>query len=107
MKRAMRRVVINPVLNGFIVEVGCQTVVFKTIHDVASALMSYWEDPVGTEKSFISDAVNPVYSEPNERSALGQYGPSVALQSQRNERWTQDQIYCGKEPQEDAPTPTC
>ena len=54
----MRSIRVNPVLNGFIVEVGCQTLVFNRIEDVAENLVAYQKDPDGMEKKFAADAVN-------------------------------------------------
>jgi len=55
----MKRVTIRPVLNGFIAEVGCQTLVFKDIQTVAEELIRYWKDPKAVEKEYLKNAVNP------------------------------------------------
>jgi len=55
---AMREVTITPCLNGFIVKVGCQTLVFNRIEDVAENLIAYQKKPVETEKAFLSNPVN-------------------------------------------------
>ena len=54
----MRSIRVNPVLNGFVVEVGCQTLVFNRIEDVAENLVAYQKDPDGMEKKFAAAAVN-------------------------------------------------
>ena len=54
----MRSIRVNPVLNGFVVEVGCQTLVFNKIEDVAENLIAYQKAPDGMEKKFAADAVN-------------------------------------------------
>jgi hypothetical protein len=54
----MREVNVRPVLNGFVVQVGCQTLVFNRIEDVAENLVAYQKDPEGTEKKFAETAVN-------------------------------------------------
>ena len=54
----MRSIRVNPVLNGFVVEVGCQTLVFNKIEDVAENLVAYQKDPDGMEKKFAAAAVN-------------------------------------------------
>jgi hypothetical protein len=54
----VRDIKIHPVLNGFIVEVGCQTVVFDSLVKLNRAIHDYFTDPEGTEKKFIDEAVN-------------------------------------------------
>lgn len=54
----MREVTVRPVLNGFVVQVGCQTLVFNRIEDVTENLVAYQKDPEGTEKKFAENAVN-------------------------------------------------
>lgn len=54
----MRSIRVNPVLNGFVVEVGCRTLVFNKIEDVAENLVAYQKDPDGMEKKFAAAAVN-------------------------------------------------
>ena len=54
----MREVHVRPVLNGFIVQVGCQTLVFHRIEDVAANLIAYQNDPEGMENEFIDRAIN-------------------------------------------------
>lgn len=54
----MRSIRVSPVLNGFVVEVGCQTLVFNRIEDVAENLVAYQKDPDGMEKKFAAAAVN-------------------------------------------------
>jgi hypothetical protein len=54
----MREVIVRPVLNGFVVQVGCQTLVYNRIEDVAENLIAYQKDPEGTEKKFAESAVN-------------------------------------------------
>jgi len=43
---------INPCLNGFIVIVGCQSLVFSNLHQVAEALHRYADDPEATAYLF-------------------------------------------------------
>jgi len=56
----MKRVTIKPVLNGFIAEIGCQTLVFKDIQTVAEELIRYWENPKAVEEEYLKNAVNPL-----------------------------------------------
>ncbi len=60
----MREVTVSPVLNGFVVRVGCQTLVFNRIEDVAANLIAYQKDPEKTEHQFIKDAVNKTMEVP-------------------------------------------
>jgi len=61
----MREVNIRPVLNGFVVDVGCQTLVFNDIEEVARQLVAYQREPAAREKFFAENAVNKtLYQEP-------------------------------------------
>lgn len=57
----IRNIEIRAVLNGFIVQVGCQTVVFDNIAQLQAALYSYLTDPEGTEKKWTKLAINAKY----------------------------------------------
>jgi len=54
----MREVIIIPALNGFIVRVGCQTLVFGSIEAVADELVQYQKDPRGTEERFLQRPIS-------------------------------------------------
>lgn len=54
MKR-YRPISISPCLNGFIVNVGCQTLVFSNLHLVADALHRYADDPEVEEKLYLEN----------------------------------------------------
>jgi hypothetical protein len=69
----MRPITINPALNGYICQVGCQTVVFESAESLLSALRDYLKDPIGTEKRFRENAVNKM-PEP-QPEAPGFYAP--------------------------------
>jgi hypothetical protein len=56
----MREVKITPVLNGFIVQVGCQMLVYSNMEDLTGDLIEYQSDPEGTEALFRKNAVNPM-----------------------------------------------
>jgi hypothetical protein len=45
-------VTINPVYNGFIVKVGCKTLVSKDWKEISDGLAEYWQDPAAAEKKF-------------------------------------------------------
>ena len=54
----MRTVIIKPVLNGFIVEVGCATVVFLSIDGLCAELKRYQKNPTDVEKEYQSHPMN-------------------------------------------------
>jgi hypothetical protein len=62
--KTMRPVTITPVLNGFIVRVGCQTLVFNKIEVVAANLVEYQKNPERVSKEFIENAVNKTMEVP-------------------------------------------
>jgi hypothetical protein len=49
----MNEVRITAALNGFIVYVGCQTVVFNSVDRMTSELKAYCKDPAGVEKFYL------------------------------------------------------
>jgi hypothetical protein len=48
-------------MNGFVVQVGCQQLVFTDIEDVARLLIDYQRHPEAVEKDFIAHQVNKTY----------------------------------------------
>jgi hypothetical protein len=54
----MKTITISPVLNGFLIKAGCQTVVFTTVEDVCNQLRRYLTDPLLTEKDYLNNALN-------------------------------------------------
>ena len=55
----MRDINIHPVLNGYVVKVGCQTVVFGGKLALVRALESYLENSEKVEQQYLKEAVNP------------------------------------------------
>ena len=53
-----RDVTIKTVLNGWIVRVGCQHLVFTSLDVMLKDLTAYLEDPKGTEDKYQASAVN-------------------------------------------------
>jgi hypothetical protein len=51
-----RRVQIDEVLNGFVVQVGCQRVVFNSIQALTNILTEYYRDPRRVEEIFLKRA---------------------------------------------------
>ena len=54
----LRDIKIKSVLNGWIVDVGCSTVVFTDIDSMLGNLEAYLKDPEGVEKRFLEGSVN-------------------------------------------------
>lgn len=54
----VRDLVIKPVLNGFVVTAGCQTLAFEGRDSLKKAFSEYVDDPLGFEQSFVKQAVN-------------------------------------------------
>lgn len=66
MKRP-RTIQIMPMLNGYVVAVGCQSVVFESREKLLSELALYLSGPDEMEKLYIRDAINPMESDGGER----------------------------------------
>ena len=57
----MREIIIRPVLNGFVVRVGCSELAFNCQIDfLAQELIRYHRDPEGVEKEYTQRAVNRI-----------------------------------------------
>jgi hypothetical protein len=54
----IRDITIKAVLNGFVCQVGCQTVVFESRSELVSALGTYLEKPEDVEKNWRLNALN-------------------------------------------------
>lgn len=48
---------INPVRNGFIVQVGCQTFVYSSAITLARDFSKYMKDPAGMEATMLSSSI--------------------------------------------------
>jgi len=57
-------ITISPTLNGFVVSVGCQCVVFDSVGKLACAIAEYYQNPEATEKKFIKERVNNTMDNP-------------------------------------------
>ena len=49
-----RDIKIKKVLNGYIVKIGCQKVVFTKRKKLLKELARYWDDPDGVEKEYLN-----------------------------------------------------
>lgn len=54
----MRDVIITPALNGWIVKVGCATVVFENLEPMLNELRRYVRTPERVEKEYLANAQN-------------------------------------------------
>lgn len=60
----MNNILIEPVLNGWKVQCGCQQVVFTDVDALCSELKSYLSDPVTVQKRYMEGSVNAKWSKP-------------------------------------------
>ena len=60
-RKVYRSFTCETVANGFIVTVGCQRLVFKSLLEVANLLTQYWDYPDVIEKKVLSESI--VYNE--------------------------------------------
>lgn len=56
-----RSITITPVLNGFVVNVGCQTVVMKSPEELGMNVAEYYKKPAEVEMRFCSEKVNNTF----------------------------------------------
>jgi hypothetical protein len=54
----VRNITISPTLNGWLVQVGCQSVVFVNIDTMCAEIKKYYANPDETEKGYINNAIN-------------------------------------------------
>ena len=54
----MRQITIRPVLNGWIVQVGCSEVVITSQFDMVNELIRYLNSPSAVEKEYLEKAIN-------------------------------------------------
>jgi hypothetical protein len=66
-----RAITVTPVLNGFLVKVGCQEVVVSSIHGLASEITRYYADPEAVENEYLNCAVNKPDLNVQESPAVG------------------------------------
>lgn len=60
----VRDIIIKPVLNGFVCQVGCQTVVFNDLGEMTSLIKGYYKNPEEVEKEFITNCLNKTMGNP-------------------------------------------
>lgn len=55
---SIRQISIQPALNGYMVHVGSQTVVFTSAEEMCSELLRYYKDPISVEKEYVTLSSN-------------------------------------------------
>lgn len=58
----MNNILIEPVLNGWKVQCGCQQVVFTDVDKLCGELKAYLTDPQAVQKRYLHDSVNAKWS---------------------------------------------
>jgi len=53
-----REIFIVPVLNGFVVHVGCQKVIVHSAEQLGANVTAYYKNPAQTEVAYVKDKVN-------------------------------------------------
>lgn len=59
-----REILITPVLNGYLCNVGCQKVVFTSAESLAAELVKYYLNPEAVEKDWILRRLNQTMDRP-------------------------------------------
>ena len=59
-----RNLIIEPVLNGFVVQAGCQRVVFDSPAKLGAHITEYYTNPAKVEHEFIKNRVNATMDGP-------------------------------------------
>ncbi len=75
----IRDINIQAVLNGYIVKVGCQTVVFESLDSMLGELKSYCRDPEFVERSYLENAINAKQMFGNQPRAAQPEPPSLEV----------------------------
>lgn len=82
----LREINIEPVLNGFVLRVGCQRVVVKTPDELGAEIARYYKDPNGVEAQYIKSRVNNTMDCPTEPRPFCAAVPEPILTSAEAER---------------------
>lgn len=53
-----RNINIEPVLNGFVVHVGCQRVVITSVDELSHKIGAYYRNPTAMEEAYLKSKVN-------------------------------------------------
>lgn len=83
-----RPVKISFALNGFVAEVGCQTLVYNDLTQLLGDLKSYLQDPEATEKRFRATALNTKVTLGDQLQPAGCYQTPPPLEAYPTEATT-------------------
>jgi hypothetical protein len=56
-QKKYRIITIEPVLNGFVCNIGCQRAVYRDVVEMLADLNAYYADPEGTSKQFLENTL--------------------------------------------------
>lgn len=70
-----RTITIQPVLNGFLVKVDCQCVVFTTVDELTRAIGRYYTNPTKVEEEYVAGALNNTLQGPFGMDAIAPVAP--------------------------------
>lgn len=83
-----RDVTIKTVLNGWIVEVGCQTVVFTSMIDMQNTLRDYLQSPKKTEDKYFKESINAEFFSDGEVQLVDEpQGEGAGMPASIEENW--------------------
>ena len=54
----VREIKVKPVLNGYVVSVGCQEIVFTNLDVLCDEMKRYYSNPQNTENDYLENAIN-------------------------------------------------
>ncbi len=77
----IRSIKIEAVLNGFIVYIGCQTLVFDSAAVLADELERYLKNPMEVEKEYLNKSVNAKHTTPEAISLVPEDNPRPTLRN--------------------------
>jgi len=90
-----RPIQITPVLNGFVIQAGCQTVVVTSVATLVAEIACYYTNPEEAEKRYIATAVNKTMDGP---AVVAQDCCESAPERPRAPRANVDHMFEGKKP---------
>ena len=74
---------VEPVLNGFVIKIGCQTVVASSAKELVKLVEKYMEAPESTEETMLKNSFSispePVPIRGTLGLGIGQYNPTVGV----------------------------
>ena len=74
----LRTIKINAVLNGFVVDVGCQKLVYTSVDSLLQDLKDYLTNPKEVEARFIKDSINTKHTLASDNNLVAVSIPDTA-----------------------------